>query len=43
MGSAVNRGQAFRMAQRLVRHHLTKLLGLIEGGKINSATSRMVA
>ena len=35
MGSAINRGLTFRMAQTPVQHYLPKLLGLIEEGKID--------
>jgi threonine dehydrogenase-like Zn-dependent dehydrogenase len=35
MGSAINRGLTFRMAQTPVQHYLPKLLRLIEDGKID--------
>lgn len=35
MGSAINRGLTFRMAQTPVQHYLPKLLQLIEDGKID--------
>lgn len=35
LGSAINRGLTFRMAQTPVQHYLPKLLGLIEEGKID--------
>src|SRR4051812_46448071 len=35
MGSAINRGLSFRMAQTPVQHYLPKLLPLIEEGKID--------
>lgn len=35
MGSAINRGLTFRMAQTPVQHYLPKLLQLIEEGKID--------
>lgn len=35
MGSAINRGLTFRMAQTPVQRYLPKLLGLIEEGKID--------
>jgi threonine dehydrogenase-like Zn-dependent dehydrogenase len=35
MGSAINRGLTFRMAQTPVQHYMPKLLGLIEDGKID--------
>jgi threonine dehydrogenase-like Zn-dependent dehydrogenase len=35
MGSAINRGLTFRMAQTPVQHYLPKLLKLIEDGKID--------
>jgi threonine dehydrogenase-like Zn-dependent dehydrogenase len=35
MGSAINRGLTFRMAQTPVQHYLPKLLSLIEEGKID--------
>ena len=35
MGSAINRGLTFRMAQTPVQHYLPKLLGLIESGAID--------
>ena len=35
MGSAINRGLTFRMAQTPVQHYLPKLLTLIEEGKID--------
>jgi len=35
MGSAINRGLTFRMAQTPVQHYLPKLLELIEGGRID--------
>jgi threonine dehydrogenase-like Zn-dependent dehydrogenase len=35
MGSAVNRGLTFRMAQTPVQRYLPKLLALIEEGKID--------
>ena len=35
MGSAINRGLTFRMAQTPVQHYLPKLLGLIENGDID--------
>ena len=35
MGSAINRGLTFRMAQTPVQHYLPKLLELIEEGKID--------
>jgi threonine dehydrogenase-like Zn-dependent dehydrogenase len=35
MGSAINRGLTFRMAQTPVQHYMPKLLELIEGGKID--------
>ena len=35
MGSAINRGLTFRMAQTPVQHYLPKLMKLIEGGKID--------
>jgi threonine dehydrogenase-like Zn-dependent dehydrogenase len=35
MGSAINRGLTFRMAQTPVQHYLPKLLTLIEDGKID--------
>jgi threonine dehydrogenase-like Zn-dependent dehydrogenase len=35
MGSAINRGLTFRMAQTPVQHYMPKLLELIETGKIN--------
>jgi threonine dehydrogenase-like Zn-dependent dehydrogenase len=35
MGSAINRGLTFRMAQTPVQHYLPKLLELIEKGKID--------
>jgi threonine dehydrogenase-like Zn-dependent dehydrogenase len=35
MGSAINRGLTFRMAQTPVQHYLPKLLDLIEQGKID--------
>jgi threonine dehydrogenase-like Zn-dependent dehydrogenase len=35
MGSAINRGLTFRMAQTPVQHYLPKLLKLIEEGKID--------
>lgn len=36
MGSAINRGLTFRMAQTPVQHYLPKLLGLVEEGKIDT-------
>ncbi|HQT47704.1 MAG TPA: zinc-dependent alcohol dehydrogenase [Acidocella sp.] len=36
MGSAVNRGLTFRMAQTPVQYYLPKLLGLVEEGKIDT-------
>ena len=35
MGSAINPGLTFRMAQTPVQHYLPKLLKLIEDGKID--------
>jgi len=35
MGSAINRGLTFRMAQTPVQHYMPKLLALIEEGKID--------
>ena len=35
MGSAINRGLTFRMAQTPVQHYMPKLLKLIEDGKID--------
>ncbi len=35
MGSAINRGLTFRMAQTPVQHYMPKLLSLIEEGKID--------
>jgi threonine dehydrogenase-like Zn-dependent dehydrogenase len=35
MGSAINRGLTFRMAQTPVQHYLPKLLKLIEDGRID--------
>jgi threonine dehydrogenase-like Zn-dependent dehydrogenase len=35
MGSAINRGLTFRMAQMPVQHYLPKLLKLIEDGRID--------
>jgi threonine dehydrogenase-like Zn-dependent dehydrogenase len=35
MGSAINRGLTFRMAQTPVQHYMPKLLALIEQGKID--------
>ena len=35
MGSAINRGLTFRMAQTPVQHYLPKLMKLIEDGKID--------
>jgi threonine dehydrogenase-like Zn-dependent dehydrogenase len=35
MGSAINRGLTFRMAQTPVQHYLPKLMALIEEGKID--------
>jgi threonine dehydrogenase-like Zn-dependent dehydrogenase len=35
MGSAINRGLTFRMAQTPVQHYMPKLLQLIEDGKID--------
>jgi threonine dehydrogenase-like Zn-dependent dehydrogenase len=35
MGSAINRGLTFRMAQTPVRHYLSKLLKRIENGDID--------
>jgi threonine dehydrogenase-like Zn-dependent dehydrogenase len=35
MGSAINRGLTFRMAQTPVQHYLPKLLKLVEDGKID--------
>ena len=35
MGSAINRGLTFRMAQTPVQHYLPKLMALIEQGKID--------
>jgi threonine dehydrogenase-like Zn-dependent dehydrogenase len=35
MGSAINRGLTFRMAQTPVQHYLPKLLGLVESGAID--------
>jgi threonine dehydrogenase-like Zn-dependent dehydrogenase len=35
MGSAINRGLSFRMAQTPVQHYMPKLLKLIEDGKID--------
>jgi threonine dehydrogenase-like Zn-dependent dehydrogenase len=35
MGSAINRGLTFRMAQTPVQHYLPKLVKLIEDGKID--------
>ena len=35
MGSAINRGLTFRMAQTPVQHYLPKLLRLVEEGKID--------
>jgi threonine dehydrogenase-like Zn-dependent dehydrogenase len=35
LGSAINRGLTFRMAQTPVQHYLPKLLKLIEDGKID--------
>ncbi len=35
MGSAINRGLTFRMAQTPVQHYLPKLLALIEKGEID--------
>jgi threonine dehydrogenase-like Zn-dependent dehydrogenase len=35
MGSAINRGLTFRMAQTPVQHYLPMLLKLIEDGKID--------
>jgi threonine dehydrogenase-like Zn-dependent dehydrogenase len=35
MGSAINRGLTFRMAQTPVQHYLPKLLELIEKGDID--------
>ena len=35
MGSAINRGLTFRMAQTPVQHYLPKLLKLVEEGKID--------
>src|ERR1043165_134844 len=35
MGSAINRGLTFRMAQTPVQHYLPRLLKLIEDGKID--------
>jgi threonine dehydrogenase-like Zn-dependent dehydrogenase len=37
MGSAINRGLTFRMAQTPVQHYLPKLMRLIEEGKIDPA------
>ena len=37
MGSAINRGLTFRMAQTPVQHYLPKLLKLVEEGKIDPA------
>ena len=37
MGSAINRGLTFRMAQTPVQHYLPKLLKLIEDGRIDPA------
>lgn len=35
MGSAINRGLTFKMAQTPVQHYLLKLMGLIEEGRID--------
>jgi len=35
IGSAINRGLTFRMAQTPVQHYLPRLMGLIEEGKID--------
>ena len=35
MGSAINRGLTFRMAQTPVQRYMPKLLGLIEEGRID--------
>jgi threonine dehydrogenase-like Zn-dependent dehydrogenase len=35
MGSAINRGLTFRMAQTPVQHYLPKLLARIEAGEID--------
>jgi threonine dehydrogenase-like Zn-dependent dehydrogenase len=35
MGSAINRGLTFRMAQTPVQHYLSRLMKLIEDGKID--------
>lgn len=35
MGSAINRGLTFRMAQPPVQHYLPKLMNLMEAGKID--------
>lgn len=35
MGSAINRGLTFRMAQTPMQHYMPKLLALIDEGKIN--------
>ena len=35
MGSAINRGLTFRMAQTPVQHYLPKLMAMIENGKID--------
>jgi hypothetical protein len=37
LGSAINRGLTFRMAQTPVQHYLPKLLKLIEEGRIDSS------
>lgn len=39
MGSAINRGLTFRMAQTPVQHYMPKLLQLIEDGKIAPSSS----
>jgi len=38
MGSAINRGLTFRMAQTPVQHYLPRLMMLIEEGKIDPTT-----
>ena len=35
MGSAINRGLTFRMAQTPVQHYMPRLLALIEEGKVD--------
>ena len=43
MGSAINRGLTFRMAQTPVQRYLPELLGRIEKGEIDPSSSSRIA